>query len=67
MSGRQQLETEDIKEKKKGIKTETTGFDRKSDGGVRVSRLHRVTVIVTHCHVQRVLVTVTFMHVVNLK
>jgi hypothetical protein len=47
------------------MKTETTGFDRKSDGGVRMSRLHGVTVIVTHCHVQRVLVTVSFMHVVK--
>ena len=30
-----------------------------------MSRLHGVTVIVTHCHVHGVLVTVSLMHVVK--
>jgi hypothetical protein len=38
---------------------------KKGDDGVRVLRLHGVTVIVTHCHVQRLPVTVTFVHVVT--
>jgi hypothetical protein len=53
------------KGKRKGIKTEATRFDRKRVGGGGVSRLHGVIAIVAHCHVQRVLVTFCFMHVVK--